>query len=131
MVESDIGTPAEHRAEILEALTDWEHRIENADEMDDPLDVHVGYTQWLEQRRHELPQGERRWVMALEHATRLFRDETRYHQDARYLQLWIRYAGCVEDAREIFAYLAHRGIGQELALFYEEFSLYYESVGRY
>ncbi|KAE8868888.1 hypothetical protein PTNB73_03941 [Pyrenophora teres f. teres] len=55
-----------------------------------------------------------------------------YKNDARYLKLWLHYIHLFSDApRETFAYLARHNIGEQLALFYEEFAAWLEGAGRF
>lgn len=68
----------------------------------------------------------------LERATKAFQSTPTYKNDPRYLKLWIHYIRLFSDApREIFAYLSRHGIGDGLALYYEEFATWLEGAGRW
>ena len=84
----------------------------------------------------------------LERATSAFLgvDHEHYSNDPRYLRIWLHYirlqsassdaasasgTGSGGSARETFAFLARRGIGERLALYYEEFAAWLESCGRW
>lgn len=68
----------------------------------------------------------------LERATKAFLNSPDYKNDPRYLKLWLHYIRLFSDApREIFAFLARHGIGEHLALYYEEFAAWLESAGRW
>lgn len=65
-------------------------------------------------------------VPLLERATRALQAEARYADDARYLRLWVQYADLLSEPGEVFLFLEHRGIGQNLALFYEAYATHLE-----
>ena len=85
----------------------------------------------------------------LERATSAFLgpDYENYANDPRYLRIWLHYIRLQSSAsadaasaagtgsggatRETFAFLARRGIGERLALYYEEFAAWLESCGRW
>ena len=104
---------------------------ENLLDADDPLDPFCRYVRWLQETHPQGQSSQSNLVNTLERATRAFKDDSRYKNDPRYLRLWLAYAECVDEPRDIFLYLEAQGIGMELALFYEEFSLLWESYGRY
>ncbi len=89
-------------------------------------------------------------VELLERAVTAFQDDPRYTNDIRYLRLWVQYVrACVcgrvgdqqwpcwlqadmcEDSLDIFAFLASRGIGSQLALYYEAHALDLERAGKH
>lgn len=65
-----------------------------------------------------------------EKATRRFVKDTRYAQDARYLKMWLLYSRYMERREEIWAFLASREICTNHALFYEEWAMACEGIGR-
>jgi checkpoint serine/threonine-protein kinase len=55
-----------------------------------------------------------------------------YKNDPRYLKMWLRYIKLFCDApRETYAFLARHGIGEGLALYYEEYAAWLEAQGRW
>lgn len=68
----------------------------------------------------------------LERATKAFLNSPDYKNDPRYLKLWLHYIRFFSDSpREVFAFLARHGIGEHLALYYEEFAAWLEGAGRW
>lgn len=69
-------------------------------------------------------------IPLLERATKaLLTDET-FAQDIRYVRLWIAYSRLVERKSDVFQFLLDRGIGVEWGVFYEEYAVVLESMGR-
>lgn len=66
----------------------------------------------------------------LESTTRKFIEDTRFHQDLRYLKLWAQYARLVERSDDVWSFLNSREVGTGHALFYEEWALAAESKGK-
>lgn len=100
---------------------------------DDPLDVYDRYVKWnlsAYPSAQATPESQLRPL--LERATKAFQTASHYKNDPRYLKLWLTYIRLFSDApRETFAYLARHGIGEGLALFYEEFAAWLEGDGRW
>ena len=100
---------------------------------DDPLDIYDRYVKWTLNAypsAQATPESQLRSL--LERATKAFLTATHYKNDPRYLKLWLNYIRFFSDTpRETFAYLARHNIGERLALFYEEFATWLESVGRW
>ena len=100
---------------------------------DDPLDIYDRYVKWTLNAypsAQATPESQLRPL--LERATKSFQTAAHYKNDPRYLKLWLTYIRFFSDApRETFAYLARHNIGEGLALFYEEFATWLESVGRW
>jgi len=67
----------------------------------------------------------------LESTTRRFLTDARYGQDARYLKLWMMYTRHVERREEVWAFLESRDVGTRHAVFYEEWAMAAEGLGRY
>ncbi|XP_061699689.1 mitotic checkpoint serine/threonine-protein kinase BUB1 beta [Syngnathoides biaculeatus] len=84
---------------------------------DDPLDVWDRYIKWAEQM---FPQGgkESNLSTLLEQAVTRYTDEKKYHDDPRYVDLWIKYAGHCLERLDIYRYMKAQGIGTTLASFY-------------
>ncbi|KAI9305602.1 Mad3/BUB1 homology region 1-domain-containing protein [Cunninghamella echinulata] len=116
---------------IQQAQARYDQDLEHLDEMDDPLDVFVRRLQWL---METFPQGnnqESKLVEFLQQVSHQFQDDPRYYSDPRYLNFWIQYSKWTVDPKEVFLYLMKKGIGQNLALFYEEYSAIYEEREKY
>ncbi|KAM9917890.1 hypothetical protein OXX59_009041 [Metschnikowia pulcherrima] len=99
------------------------------DELDDPLQVYIDYIAWT---HNHFPQGANTGsglLQLLERCTSCFRDTPHYKNDPRYLKIWLEYAEYSDAPRDIFVYLAKKGIGQELALYYEQFASFLEARG--
>ncbi|KAL7424504.1 protein kinase [Cryptotrichosporon argae] len=66
----------------------------------------------------------------LESTTRRFVADARFAQDMRYLKLWVMYARLVERREEVWAFLSQREVGTSHAVFYEEWAIALEGLGR-
>jgi checkpoint serine/threonine-protein kinase len=111
----------------------FEKELMAADESDDPLDIYDRYVKWTLDAypsAQNTPQSQ--LCLLLERATKAFQSSAMYKNDPRYLKLWLHYIRLFSDApRETFAYLARHSIGENLALFYEEFAGWLEAAGRW
>lgn len=109
---------------------EFENKLKEAEELDDPLQLYVDYIQWT---HNHFPQGsnaESGLLNLLERCTSFFRDAPYYKNDPRYLKIWLEYAGYSDLPRDIFVYLAKKTIGSLLALYYEEFARFLEQRGQ-
>ncbi|KAJ1727878.1 protein kinase [Coemansia sp. Benny D160-2] len=98
-------------------------------ETDDPLDVHYRYVQWIFE---VFPQasGNQAVIKLVERPLRLFNDDERYRNDARFVKMWIWYIGIINSGQEaVFQYLLANRIGDSLAITYEEYARLLESTG--
>lgn len=116
---------------------------------DDPLDSYDRYARWIQS---SFPCGGTSpaagLLHLLERATHAFINDERYVNDIRYLRIWLRYIwlmpssnsaaptqSSLADAdaanRETFVFLARKGIGAQLALYYEEFAAWLEARQRW
>lgn len=108
----------------------FEVKIQQFDELDDPLQVYIDYIKWT---HDNFPQGsntESGLLSLLERCTSCFRDILYYKNDPRYLKVWMEYANYSDAPREIFIYLSKKEIGNQLALYYEEFARFLEVTGK-
>ncbi|PGH19236.1 BUB protein kinase [Polytolypa hystricis UAMH7299] len=112
---------------------EYEIELESITESDDPLDIYDRYVKWtLNAYPSAQATSQSGLLPLLERATKAFLSSNDYKNDPRYLRLWLHYIRLFSDApRETFAFLARHGIGENLALFYEEFAAWLEGAGRY
>lgn len=110
----------------------FEAEVQSAGESDDPLDAWERYVRWTLET-YPSAQGQTSGLAALlERATRAFLGVGQYRNDPRYLKLWLAWVRFFADApRETYAFLARHGVGDGLALFYEEFAAWLEGAGRW
>ena len=130
---SPLPTPGSTR-NLNDALrAEYEKELLEANDSDDPLDIYDRYVKWTFNAypsAQATPDSQLRPL--LERATKAFQNTALYKNDPRYLKLWLQYIRFFSDApRETFAYLARHGIGEALALFYEEFAAWLEGAGRW
>ncbi|KAK5108489.1 hypothetical protein LTR62_008228 [Meristemomyces frigidus] len=118
--------------EHAKAREPYEKELANIDDADDPLDVYDRYVRWTLDT-YPSPQARQSQLLPLlERATKSLQSTTHYKNDPRYLKLWLQYIRLFSDApREVFAYLSRQGIGEGLALYYEEFAAWLENAGRW
>lgn len=97
-------------------------------EGEDPLDVWDRYINWTEQT---FPQGgkESNLTKLLERAVTRFTDEKKYHNDPRYVDMWIKFAKNCLEPLDIYQYMRAQGIGDVQASFYIAWSEEYEHQG--
>ena len=130
---SSAPTPGDTR-DLNDAIREeYEIELRSIKDSDDPLDIYDRYVKWTlaaYPSAQATPGSQLRPL--LEKATKAFQSVVHYKNDPRYLKLWLHYIRFFSDApREAFAYLARHNIGEGLALFYEEFSAWLESHGRW
>ncbi|SPN96972.1 related to mitotic checkpoint serine/threonine protein kinase [Cephalotrichum gorgonifer] len=112
---------------------EYEAEIENIAESDDPLDVWDRYVRWtLDAYPSAQATGDAQLRGTLERATKAFVGAAQYRNDPRYLKIWLLYIGFFSDApRETYVYLSRHGVGEGLALYYEEYAAWLEGAGRW
>lgn len=95
---------------------------------DDPLDVWDRYIEWTEQN---FPQGgkESNFSVLLERAVTKFTEEKKYYNDARYVDLWVKFADRCHEPLDVFRYMQAQGIGIMSAAFYIAWAEEYEKRG--
>lgn len=112
---------------------EYESEIQNISESDDPLDVFDRYVRWTLDAypsAQATPQSQLHTL--LERATKAFITSAQYKNDPRYLRLWVHYIHFFSDSpRETYMFLSRHGIGEGLALFYEEYAAWLEGAGRW
>ncbi|XP_022051176.1 mitotic checkpoint serine/threonine-protein kinase BUB1 beta [Acanthochromis polyacanthus] len=97
---------------------------------DDPLGVWDQYIKWTEQT---FPQGGKESNLAtlLERVVTRFTEEKSYHNDPRYVELWIKFAEHCPEPLDIYRYMQAQGIGVTQASLYIAWSEEYENQGNY
>ncbi|KAJ6445551.1 checkpoint protein kinase (SldA) [Purpureocillium lavendulum] len=112
---------------------EYEAEVQNISESDDPLDVFDRYVRWTLDAypsAQATPQSQLHTL--LERATKTFISSAQYKNDPRYLKLWVYYIQFFSDVpRETYMFLSRHGIGEGLALFYEEYAAWLEGAGRW
>ncbi|KAI8099628.1 Mad3/BUB1 homology region 1-domain-containing protein [Halteromyces radiatus] len=131
LVASSLATDDERQRMIQQERDCFASKLEKLDDMDDPLDVYVRHLQWTIQMFPEGQNHESQLVDLLEQVTNKFQDDPRYILDPRYLNCWMEYAKWTDDPKDVFLFLKKKGIGQNLALFYEQYAFLYEEQKRY
>ncbi|KAI0196864.1 Mad3/BUB1 homology region 1-domain-containing protein [Astrocystis sublimbata] len=112
---------------------EFEAEVAALSESDDPLDVFDRYVRWtLDAYPSAQATPQSQLVTLLERATKTFVGSAQYSNDPRYLKLWLHYIHLFSDApKDVFIFLSHHGIGDSLALFYEEYAEWLETKGRW
>lgn len=118
-------TEDEKRCMIESEKARFENELKHLDEVDDPLNVYLQYLRWTIETFPAGNNRESELTDLLERASFAFQNDSQYASDARYLRCWLEYAKLV-DSKQVFVHLAKLGIGQDLALYYEQYSLFYE-----
>lgn len=129
----DTPTPTDTKNVNDCIRAEYEAEVANLSESDDPLDVFDRYVRWTFDAypsAQATPQSQLHTL--LERATKAFIGAAQYKNDPRYLKLWLHYIHFFCDApRETFVFLSRHGIGEGLALFYEEYAEWLEGAGRW
>ncbi|KOS21017.1 Mitotic spindle checkpoint component mad3 [Escovopsis weberi] len=125
-------TPSETRTINDCIRAEYEAEVQNIAESDDPLDVFDRYVRWtLDAYPSAQATPESQLHVLLERATKTFVHVAQYKSDPRYLKLWMYYIQFFSDSpRETYVFLSRHGIGESLALFYEEYAAWLEGAGR-
>nr|OQO31780.1 hypothetical protein B0A51_00682 [Rachicladosporium sp. CCFEE 5018] len=111
----------------------FERELASIDEADDPLDVYDRYVKWTLNAYPSAQATPNSGLLSLlERATKAFQASPVYKNDPRYLKIWLHYIRFFSDApREAFVFLSRQGIGEALALYYEEYAAWLENAGRW
>ena len=130
---SSSSTPGDTRNLNDTIRQEYELEIIAIADSDDPLDIYDRYVKWnLNAYPSSQATPESQLRPLLERATKAFLTAAHYKNDPRYLKLWLTYIRLFSDApKESFVYLARHNIGENLALFYEEFAAWLEGAGRW
>ncbi|KAG0818056.1 hypothetical protein G6F62_004113 [Rhizopus arrhizus] len=123
-----ILDPVERERELQIGEAKFQKKLALLDEEDDPLAIYLDYINWTIEM---YPFNDIQLLGLLKDATSRFVNEIRYRHDPRYLKMWLEYASLVNDPGDIYSYLMSKGIGQTLALFYEEYANCLEENQKY
>ncbi|TID30668.1 hypothetical protein CANINC_000735 [Pichia inconspicua] len=104
---------------------------ENLEEMDDPLQLYIQYVKWIRENYKTGNTKESQLIKVLERTTHDFKDVEYYKNDVRYFKMWLEYITYSENPGDIYNYLLKKQIGKELALFYENYALYFEAINQW
>ncbi|GAB1864553.1 Mitotic checkpoint serine/threonine-protein kinase BUB1 [Camponotus japonicus] len=111
---------------LLQEKQMYEDAIKNY-EGDDPLENWYEYILWVEQSYpksgHESHIGR-----LLQQCLSLFEKETKYHQDRRYIRLWINYISMQKNPLELYQLLHNNGIGTRVADMYRAWAFELEQI---
>ncbi|CEP09790.1 hypothetical protein [Parasitella parasitica] len=125
-----LVSSTDREASLQAGHEQFQEQIKSIDEQDDPLQTYLNYIEWTIQMYPQGPKGGSDLLWLLQDATDRFVDDTRYKADPRYLKIWLEYVKHSEHQKNVFLYLMEHGIGQSLALFYEEYAAYFERLNK-
>lgn len=124
------SSPQDTRGVHAATRAQFERDIASSTDLDDPLEVWLRYIKWTDET---FPQGqsiESGIARLLERCTEQFKNDKQYKSDPRYLRVWLAYSTYSDTPLDIFAFLQRNEIGQELALYYEEYTAVLEKMNR-
>lgn len=107
---------------------DEEFTMEEAEEA--LLDAYVRLVTWTVEHYPRGQSAASGILEQLEEATRVLRHSEFAKGDARYLNLWLRYAGYVDHPEVIYEFLLANEIGTNWAKLYEEYAAVLERLNR-
>jgi checkpoint serine/threonine-protein kinase len=125
-----IASPQDIRNAHAAVRSQFEHDIASSSDLDDPLEVWLRYIKWTDET---FPQGqstESGIARLIERCTDQFKNDKQYKSDPRYLRVWLAYSTYSDAPLDIFVFLQRNEIGQELALYYEEYAAVLERMNR-
>ncbi|KAB5580307.1 Mad3/BUB1 homology region 1-domain-containing protein [Coniochaeta sp. 2T2.1] len=127
------AAPSDTRTINDHIRSEFEAELLTLSESDDPLDIYDRYVRWtLDAYPSAQATAESQLATLLERATKAFVGSAQYKNDPRYLKMWLHYVRFFSDSpRETYVFLSRHGIGEGLALYYEEFAAWLEGAGRW
>lgn len=94
---------------------------------DDPLDVWYRYISWIEEN---YPKGGKKDLSSiLTSCMKAFCEEEKYKNDARYVDIWIKFAILYDTPELMYEHMRDKGIGCQCAALYEAWASYLELLG--
>lgn len=130
LVSTLTQNPIDARSRQDEERESLEKRLDEAKDLDDPLEAYLDYIKWTNDNYPMGSTSDSGLINLLERTIDLFRDDAMYKNDARFLRVWLQYIKFYEDPKEIFSFMAKKGVGQNLSTFYEEYAGFLESIGK-
>ncbi|XP_054006125.1 uncharacterized protein LOC128891020 [Hylaeus anthracinus] len=114
---------------LLQEKQMYEAAIKNY-EGDDPLENWYEYIIWMEQ---SCPKSghESHIAKLLQQCLAIFENEVKYHQDRRYIRLWINYISMQKNPLELYQLLYTNGIGTMVADMYRAWAFELEQIEDY
>ncbi|KAI9246873.1 Mad3/BUB1 homology region 1-domain-containing protein [Phascolomyces articulosus] len=125
------STCQEREHQLQQGHDQFARELEDIEDMHDPLDVYLRYIHWTIEMYPEGHNQASDLKGLLQETTSKFQRSKRYQHDIRYLKVWIQYMEYLDDPGEAYQLLMRNQIGQDLALFYEEYASYLEGRKRY
>ncbi|XP_063234366.1 mitotic checkpoint serine/threonine-protein kinase BUB1 beta-like isoform X2 [Bacillus rossius redtenbacheri] len=119
-------TDSSVQQELLEQQRYHEMEIRSYDG-DDPLEPWYDYVAWVEQSFVKDGRASQLQLL-LEKCLTKFKDNPRYHQDLRYIKLWITYIELQVHPQELYNSVFIHGIGTKSALFYRSWAYEFERI---
>ncbi|KAL0212996.1 hypothetical protein RCL1_006622 [Eukaryota sp. TZLM3-RCL] len=95
--------------------------------IEDPLDSWIRYINFV----NSTATDNKQFIKLLERVTESLQDIKVYQNDRRFIVLWVQYADYCPDAKDVFKYMYNKGIGLDLSLFWEAYSLICENRREY
>ncbi|XP_073973885.1 mitotic checkpoint serine/threonine-protein kinase BUB1 beta-like isoform X1 [Rhodnius prolixus] len=95
-------------------------------EGDDPLEPRYNYVKWIEQCCPKFG-PESHMIPLLEDTIMLFKDDDRYKQDPRFVELIIKYIETQDHAPELYQIVHSQGIGTKCAALYKSWAEYLDA----
>lgn len=130
LVSTLTQNPIDARSRQDEERELLEKRLAEAEDLDDPLEAYLDYIKWTNDNYPMGSTSDSGLINLLERTIDLFRDDAMYKNDARFLRVWLQYIKFYEDPKEIFSFMAKKGVGKNLSTFYEEYAGFLESIGK-
>ncbi|KAI5965574.1 BUB1 [Candida pseudojiufengensis] len=119
------------KSRLQEEKDQFELKLQSIDELDDPLQLYLDYIDWTHRNFPQGANSDSNLINLLERCTSNFRDINQYKNDSRYIKVWLEYTKYCDTPRDVYVYLAKKEIGNQSALFYEEFAQHLEVSGKY
>lgn len=132
-LQQTFSVPRNQRQQQLAAeKARFQQQLETAEEESlDPLEIYLKFVEWTIDSYPAGKSADSGLVPLLELATRTFKDDPRYKQDLRYLNLWFQYANVVAKPELIHAFLLANDIGLYYSTLYIEYAHVLELKGKY
>ena len=114
---------------LLQERQMYESAIKNY-EGEDPLENWYEYILWMEQS-YPKSGHESHVCRLLQQCLAIFEKEIKYHQDRRYIRLWINYISMQKNPLELYQLLYNNGIGTMVADMYRAWAFELEQIEDY